>query len=124
MKQTRRENAFRALLVLGAAVSIAIGVWAIVGDLHSVFGTAASPGLARLYGAAMLALGIGYAVAATQPHAYRGLLVVLFAAPAITAIVQVANLARGDVPAARGLAFAIFEFAYCLLFFRVYPRMK
>jgi len=120
----KRERAFRALLVLGAAISVAIGVWAIVGDLHSVLGTASSPALARMYGAAMLALGVGYAIAATQPHGYRGLLVVLFVAPAITAIVQVANLARGDVPAGRGLAFAIFDFAYCLLFFRTYPRMK
>jgi len=122
--RSRRESAFRALLVLGAAVSIAVGVWAIVGDIHGVLGTAASPGLARMYGATMLALGIGYAIAAAQPHTYRGLLVVLFAAPAITAIVQIANLARGDIPAGRGLAFAIYDFAYCLLYFRTYPRTK
>ena len=77
-----------------------------------------------MYGANMVALGVGYAIAATQPHAYRGLLVVLFAAPAISAIVLVANVARSDFPAGRGLAFAIFDFAYCLLYFRTYPRMK
>jgi hypothetical protein len=120
----KRERAFRALLVLGAAVSVAIGVWAIAGDLHAALGTTASPGLARMYGAAMLALGVGYAIATTQPHAHRGLLVVLFVAPAITGIVQIANLARGDIPAGRGLAFAIFDFAYCLLYFRTYPRTK
>jgi len=129
VKRSRRENAFRALLVLGAAVSIAMGVWAIVGDVHGVLAkqaTTAPPefaALARMYGAAMLALGIGYAIAAAQPHAYRGLLVVLFIAPAVTAIVQVANLARGEIPAGRGLAFAIYDFAYCLLYFRTYPRL-
>jgi len=130
VKRSRRESAFRALLFLGAAVSIAIGVWAIVGDVHGVLAkdaTATTPefaALARMYGAAMLALGVGYAIAAAQPHTYRGLLVVLFAAPAITAIVQIANLARGDIPAGRGLAFAIYDFAYCLLYFRTYPRTK
>jgi hypothetical protein len=123
----KRERAFRVLLVLGAAVSVAIGVWVIVGDIGGVLGAVSSPGLsalARMYGAAMLALGVGYAIAAAQPHTYRGLLVVLFAAPAITGIVQIANLARGDIPAGRGLAFAIYDFAYCLLYFRTYPRTK
>ncbi len=120
----KRERAFRVLLVLGAAVSVAVGVWAIVGDISGTLGIATSPALARMYGAVMLSLGIGYAIAATQPHTYRGLLVVLFAAPAITGVVQIANLARGDIPAGRGLAFAIYDFAYCLLYFRTYPRTK
>ena len=130
MKRSRRESAFRVLLVLGAAVSVAIGVWAIAGDVHSVLAKQGSPAtpefaaLARMYGAAMLALGVGYAIAAAQPHTYRGLLVVLFVAPAVTGIVQIANLARGDIPAGRGLAFAIYDFAYCLLYFRTYPRTK
>ena len=126
----RRETAFRALLVLGAAVSVAIGVWAIVGNVHDVIAKqsgATTPefaALARMYGAAMLALGVGYAIGAAQPHAHRGLLVVLFAAPAITGIVQIANIARGEIPAGRGLAFAIYDFAYCLLYFRTYPRVE
>lgn len=125
----RRETAFRALLVLGAAVSVAIGVWALVGNVHSVLakqsGTAAPEfvALARMYGAAMLALGVGYAIAAAHPHGHRGLLVVLFAAPAITGIVQIANIARGEIPAGRGIAFAVYDFAYCLLYFRTYPRV-
>ena len=110
-------------------MSIAVGVWAIVGNIQGVLAKHPVPSvpefaaLARLYGAAMLALGVGYAIAAAQPHIYRGLLVVLFVAPAITAVVQIANLARGEVPAGRGLAFAIYDFAYCLLYFRMYPRV-
>lgn len=130
-KTPRKEAAFRALLVLGAAVSVAIGVWAILGNVHSVIAkdsTAASTSefvaVARMFGAAMLALGVGYAIAALQPHAHRGLLVVLFAAPAITGIVQIANVARGEIPFGRGLAFAIYDFAYCLLYFRTYPRVS
>ena len=130
--KSRRETAFRGLLVLGAAVSVAIGVWAVVGatGLQSVLAkspTASVPefaALARLYGAAMLALGLGYALAAAQPHGRRGLLVVLFVAPAISGIVLIASLARGEIPAGRGLALAIYDFAYCLLFFRTYPRVE
>jgi hypothetical protein len=130
--KSRRESAFRALLVLGAAVSIAIGVWAIVsasgfenalikhsaGSIPSEFAA-----LARMYGATMLALGLGYAIAASQPHGGRGLLVVLFVAPSITGVVLIASVARGEIAAGRGLAFAIYQFAYCLLYFRTYPRV-
>jgi hypothetical protein len=111
----KRERAFRALLVLGAAVSIAVGVWMLIGG---------SEALARLYAASLLALGLGYAVAASQPHGGRGLLLVLFVAPALTGIVLVASVARGEIPAVRGAAMAVAALAYCLLYFRTYPRMK
>ena len=128
----RRETAFRALLVLGAAVSIAIGVWAIAatGSVQNTLAkVSASPtpefaALSRMYGAAMLALGIGYAIAAAHPHGHRSLLVVLFAAPALTGVVQIANIARGEIPAGRGIAFAVYDIAYCLLYFRTYPRVE
>jgi hypothetical protein len=118
--------------VLGAAVSIAIGVWAIAGTggvQNTLAKVSAAPtpefaALSRMYGATMLALSVGYAIAAAQPHGHRGLLVVLFAAPAITGIVQIANIARGEMPVGRGLAFAIYDFAYCLLYFRTYPRVE
>jgi hypothetical protein len=113
-------------------VSVAIGVWAIAGtggvqNVLAIRTTGPTPefaALARMYGAAMLALGVGYAIAAAQPHGHRGLLVVLFAAPAITGIVQIANIARGEIPAGRGIAFAVYDFAYCLLYFRTYPRVE
>ena len=132
MKRSRKESAFRALLVLGAAVSVAIGVWAVVGatGLQSVLAKNATgsvpefAALARLYGAAMLALGIGYGLAGAQPHGRRGLLVVLFVAPAVSGIVLIASIARSEIPAGRGLALAIYDFAYCLLFFRTYPRVE
>ena len=114
----KREGAFRALLVLGAAVSIAVGVWMIIAGVHG------APALARLYAAVTLALGVGYAIGASQPHGGRGLLVVLFVAPALTGVVLVASVARGEIGSFRGVAMAAAAFAYCLLYFRTYPRMK
>jgi hypothetical protein len=114
----KRERAFRALLVLGAAAFVAIGVWMMIGNATT------APALARLYAAAMLALGLGYAVAASQPHGGRGLLLVLFVAPALSGVVLVASVARGEIGAARGIGLAVAAFAYCLLYFRAYPRMK
>jgi len=120
------KSPFRALLVLGAAVSIAIGVWAVVsGESVLIKHVGADmAAIARMYGAVMVAIGIGYAIAAAQPHSGRGLLVVLFASPAISAVVVVASVARSEIPAGRGLAFAIYQFAYCLLYFRTYPRVR
>jgi hypothetical protein len=112
----KRGRTFRALLVLGAAAFVAIGVWMMIGDTH------AAPALARLYAAVMVALGLGYAIAASQPHGSRGLLVVLFAAPALSGVVLVASVARGEIAAGRGIALAVAAFAYCLLYFRTYPR--
>ena len=115
---SRRETAFRGLLVLGAAVSIAVGVFLMIGGVHG------APALTRLYAAALLALGLGYALAASQPHGARGLMVVLFIAPALSGVVLVASVARGEIPSVRGIAMAVAAFAYCLLYFRTYPRMK
>lgn len=114
----KRERAFRALLVLGAAVSIAVGVFMMVGGVHG------APALSRLYAAALLALGLGYGLAASQPHGGRGLLAVLFVAPALSGVVLIASVARGEIPAVRGVAMAVAALAYCLLYFRTYPRMK
>src|SRR5688572_11328908 len=127
----KRETGFRWLLALQALISIATGIWGIVwiDMLETVFGLQA-PGdaagfdaLARLYGAAMLALGLGYALAAAQPHGSRGLLAVLFMAPILTAVVIIAGVARGEISAARGVVFTIYLVAYCFLFFRTYPRL-
>jgi hypothetical protein len=112
----KRDAAFRALLVVGAAVSTAVGVWMMIATAQ------ASPALARLYASTILALGLGYAIAASQPHGGRGLLAVLFAAPALSGVVLVASVARGEIGAVRGIAMAVVAFAYCLLYFRTYPR--
>lgn len=122
------EQGFRALLVLGAVVSIAIGVWGLVwqGMLDDVLGLKIaknSHGVARLFGAVMLAVGIGYALAAAQPQRSRSLLVQLFAVPGIMAIAVIAGTARGEIKGAQGVVFAIYNLAYCLLYFRVYPRI-
>jgi hypothetical protein len=34
----------------------------------------------------------------------------------------VASVARGEIGAVRGIAMAVVAFAYCLLYFRTYPR--
>src|SRR5213593_2510141 len=102
----KRESGFRALLGLGATVSIALGVWLIAGGLHG------APALARLYAAVLLALGLGYSLAAAQPNTGRGLLVVLFVAPALSGVVVVASVARSEIPSVRGLAIAAAAFAY------------
>lgn len=118
------KSPFRALLVLGSAVSIAIGVWSVVSGEMVLVPHAGPGGIARMFGGVMLAVGLGYAIAAAQPHSGRGLLVVLFAVPAITGIVVIASVARSEIPSGRGLAFAIYQFAYCLLYFRAYPRVS
>lgn len=127
----KRETGFRWLLAIQALISVAIGIWGVVwvDMLETVFGLDAPAdaggfdALARLYGAAMLALGLGYAVAAAQTHGRRGLLAVLFAAPVLTAVVIIAGVARGEIDAGRGVVFTIYLVAYCFLFFRTYPRL-
>jgi ABC-type transport system involved in cytochrome c biogenesis permease component len=119
---------FRLLLVVGAAASIAIGVWGVVWTqmLETVLGldvAAGAAGVARLYGGVMLAVGIGYALAAAQPHRNRGLLVPLFIVPFITGLVVIAGAARQEIHGTKGLLFAAYNFAYCLLYFRLYPRV-
>jgi len=126
------ERGFRALLVLGAVVSIAIGIWGLVwtGMLESVLGfdvprreADAFAGVARLYGGAMLAIGIGYALAAAQPHRSRSLLVPLFVVPVITAVSVIAAIAREEIATGRGIVFVVYNLAFCLLYFRLYPRV-
>jgi hypothetical protein len=126
------DRGFRILLVLGAVVSVAIGVWGLVwtGMLISSLGfdlprraLPAFSGLGRLFGAVMVAVGIAYALAAAQPHRSRSLLVPLFVVPAVTGVAAIAAAARGEIAGGRGAVFAIYNIAYCLLYFRVYPRL-
>lgn len=123
------ETGFRALLVLGAVVSIAIGVWGLVwvGMLEAILGFDVPKrawGLGRVFGGVMLAVGLGYALAAAQPHRSRSLLVLLLAVPAITGVTVIAGTARGEIDAGQGIVFAVYNLAYCLLYFRMYPRIE
>ncbi|MGH2758427.1 MAG: hypothetical protein ACRDKJ_02580 [Actinomycetota bacterium] len=129
--RTRTTGSFRLLLFVGAAVSVAIGVWGVVwtGMLETVLGlrtdivTPAFSALARLYGGVMLVIGVGYALAAAQPQRNRGLLVPLFLVPFITAVMMIAGTARQEISGGRGAFFTAYNFAYCLLYFRLYPRL-
>lgn len=131
MTATRKRNpdgGFRVVLVVGAVVSIAIAVWALVwtGMLQTVLGLDVpkrSLGVVRLFGGVMLAVGVGYALAAAQPQRSRGLLVPLFLVPMVSAFTTIAGVSRDEVHGAKGIAFAVFELGYCLFFFRVYPRV-
>lgn len=130
-QRARQARTFRWLLVLGAAVSIAIGIWGVlwVDILERALGfkvddSAAFNGLARLFGGLMLTVGLGYALAAAQPHRSRSLLVVLFVAPLALAVTVIVGAARGEIASARGAGFAAFYVAYSLLFFRTYPRLE
>jgi hypothetical protein len=130
---TRRTStaSFRLLLVVGAAVSIAVGVWGVVWTrmLDTVLGLrtiGAEPGfdgLARLFGGVMLAVGIGYALAAAQPQRNRSLLVPLFLVPFALGVMTVAGAAREEIQTGKGIGFALYNIAYCLLYFRLYPRV-
>ncbi len=134
MKERLRatDGGFRWILVLGAIVSIVIAVWGLVWTsmLEGVLGVklparaaAGAYGLARLYGATMLAIGIGYALAAAQPHRSRSLLVPLFVVPAVTAIAMIAGISRGEIRGGQGTVFIVYNLAYALLYFRLYPRV-
>jgi hypothetical protein len=120
-------SGFRLILLAGAVVSVAIGVWGVLWTqmLNTILGLdVVSPGAARMYGAVMLAVGVGYALAAAQPQRNRGLLVPLFLVPMMQALVGISAVARDEVKTGRGIGFAIFNIAFCLLYFRLYPRVE
>jgi hypothetical protein len=122
------EGGFRLVLFVGAVVSIAIAVWALVwtGMLETVLGfdiTKRAFGITRLFGGVMLAVGVGYALAAAQPQRSRGLLVPLFIVPMVNAFTTIAGVSRNEVQGGKGIAFAVFNLGYCLFFFRMYPRV-
>jgi hypothetical protein len=122
------EASFRLLLVLGAVVSVIIGIWGVVWTdmLENVLGiTIASQAAATayLYGGVMLVVGLGYGLAAAQPQRSRSLLVVLLFVPLVTAMVTIAGVTRNEISGGKGIGFAVFELAYCLMYFRLYPRV-
>ena len=131
MKATPKRNpdgGFRIVLVVGAIVSIAIAVWALVwtGMLQTVLGLDVPKrayGVTRLFGGVMLAVGVGYALAAAQPQRSRPLLVPLFVVPMVSAFTTIAGVSRNEIQGGKGIAFAVFELGYCLFFFRMYPRV-
>lgn len=122
------DGGFRIVLFVGAVVSIAIAVWALVwtGMLQTVLGLDVPKrayGVTRLFGGVMLAVGVGYALAAAQPQRSRGLLVPLFVVPLVNAFTTIAGVSRNEIQGGKGIAFAVFELGYCLFFFRMYPRV-
>jgi hypothetical protein len=119
-------SGFRLILLVGAVVSVAIGIWGFLWTtmLETILGLDVThPGAARMYGGVMLAVGVGYALAAAQPQRNRGLLVPLFLVPLFAAIVAISGVARDEIQTAKGVGFTIFNLAYCLLYFRLYPRV-
>jgi hypothetical protein len=122
------EGGFRLVLAIGAVVSIAVAVWGLVwtGMLDTVLGfdiPKRAFGITRLFGGVMLAVGIGYALAAAQPQRSRSLLVPLFVVPLVSAITTIAGVAREEVQVGKGIGFAIYNLAFCLFYFRMYPRV-
>ena len=122
------EGGFRLVLFVGAVVSVAIAVWALVwtGMLHTILGfdvPKRAYGITRLFGGVMLAVGVGYALAAAQPQRSRGLLVPLFIVPLVNAFTTIAGVSRNEIQGGKGIAFAVFNLAFCLFFFRMYPRV-
>jgi hypothetical protein len=72
----------------------------------------------------MLVVAVAYALAAAQPHRNRAFLVPLFLIPLATAIAMIANIAQHNVDHSfRAGVFTAYNLAYCLLYFRVYPRV-
>jgi putative effector of murein hydrolase LrgA (UPF0299 family) len=126
----RQERGLRVLLTLQAIVCTAIGVWGVFWSkmLNLVIGLkvpGSAVGLAHLFGAAMLAIAVAYALAAAQPHRNRAFLVPLFLVPLVVAIAMIVNVAQHEVAhSVRAVAFAAYNLAYCLLYFRVYPRVS
>jgi hypothetical protein len=109
-------------------VSVIIGVWGVIWTqmLENVLGIEVSSGSAAtayLYGGVMLVVGLGYALAAAQPQRSRSLLVVLLFVPLVTAMVTIAGVSRDEIAGGKGIGFAVFELAYCLMYFRFYPRV-
>jgi hypothetical protein len=122
------EGGFRLVLFVGAVVSVAIAVWALVwtGMLHTVLGfdvPKRAYGITRLFGGVMLGVGVAYALAAAQPQRSRGLLVPLFIVPLVNAFTTIAGVSRNEIQGGKGIAFAVFNLGFCLFFFRMYPRM-
>ena len=122
------EGGFRWLLVLGAVVSIIIAVWGLVwtGMLETALGVTLprrALGIARMFGAVMLAIGIGYALAAAQPQRSRSLLVPLFVVPLAMAAATIAGITQGEISGGKGAVFIAYNVAFALLFFRLYPRV-
>lgn len=118
--------------MVGAVVSVAVGVWGVVwtsmlGTVLGLEADAPAPafhGLARLFGGVMIVVGVGYALAAAQPQRNRGLLVPLFGVPFVLGVMVIAGTARDEVNGVKGALFAAYNFAYCLLYFRLYPRLE
>lgn len=81
-------------------------------------------GVGRLYGGVMLAVGLAYALAAAQPQRSRSMLVVLLVVPLVTAMVTIAGVSRDEISSGKGIGFAVFELLYCLMYFRLYPRVE
>ena len=126
--KTNPDGGFKLVLLVGAIVSTAIAVWALVwtGMLETVLGLDVpkrSLGIVRVFGGVMLAVGIGYALAAAQPQRSRSLLVPLFVVPLVTAITTIAGVSRDEITGGKGIAFAVFNLGYCLFYFRMYPRV-
>jgi hypothetical protein len=127
-----RAGRFRLVLLVGAVVSAAVGMWGVFWSavLIRVFGYEvgdASPGfdaLGRMYGGLMVMVAVGYAIAVAQPERRRSLLAVLFMAPLASAVMLVAGVARGEIRTGQGVAWVVFYLAYCLVFFRLYPRVR
>lgn len=121
---------FRVLLGVGALVFGLLGISGLffTGLLHGILGPAVSAdvggflGVARLYGALGLAVGVGYAVGAVDPMRNRGLLFVLFVVPLLTGVAGIIAAAKSEVSSAKGAALAAFNLAYLLLYFRLYPK--
>ena len=58
----------------------------------------------------MLAVGVGYALAAAQPQRSRGLLVPLFLVPLVNAFTTIAGWPANEIQGGKGIAFAVFDF--------------
>lgn len=122
------ESGFRALLILGAVTTTILAVWALVwtsalGDVLGLRQVGRALGMSRMYGAALVAIAVCYALAAAQPQRSRSLLVPLFVFPIATALAVIAGLARGEIRAGQGIAFVAYNLAYGFLYFRLYPRV-
>lgn len=127
-----RGQGFRLVLLAGALISIGTALPSMFapGILQSALGLKVDPdlagfaALARLYGGVVLAVGIGYLIAAVDPARQRGLLVVLFAVPLTDFVFAVAGVVADDLSRPKGAAFAALDLVYCLLYVRLYPRAR
>jgi hypothetical protein len=39
-------------------------------------------------------------------------------------MVTIAGVSRDEISSAKGIGFAVFELLYCLMYFRLYPRVE